>query len=79
MTGSAGTTARSRWLLRALPKIAKIEGSPQGMIADILDAVDEAVIETDALVAKLRTVHIGIVNDLLAHGLKERRIAQRSV
>lgn len=41
----------------------------QQKIANILNAIDDAVLETDAVIEKLRTIHIGIIDDLLTRGL----------
>jgi type I restriction enzyme S subunit len=35
----------------------------------MLDATDDAILETDAVIEKLRTIHVGVVDDLLARGL----------
>ncbi|TXG83720.1 MAG: hypothetical protein E6R12_07220 [Sphingomonadales bacterium] len=35
----------------------------------ILDAIDDTTLETDAVIEKLRTIHIGIIDDLLTRGL----------
>lgn len=43
----------------------------QKLIADILDAIDDAILETDAVIEKLRTIHVGIINDLLTRGLAD--------
>ena len=43
----------------------------QGLTADILDAVDDAIIETDAVIKKLRTVRVGVVDDVLTRGLDQ--------
>lgn len=70
MTGSAGQRRVPAVFFERFD-IAKIEGPMQVLIADILDAIDDAIIETDALIAKLRTIHIGIVDDLLTRGLRQ--------
>ena len=41
----------------------------QTLIADILDAVDDAIIETDAVIDKLLAVRIGLTEDLLTFGI----------
>jgi len=43
----------------------------QILITDILDTIDDAILETDAVIEKLRTVHIGLIDDLLTRGLSE--------
>ena len=40
-------------------------------IADVLDALDEAILEADALIEKLRTVHVGMIDDLFTRGLAD--------
>jgi type I restriction enzyme S subunit len=68
MTGSAGQRRVPAGFFERF-EIARITGAPQGLIADILDAIDDAVFETDAVIEKLRTVHVGIIDDLLTRGL----------
>jgi len=70
MTGSAGQRRVPAGFFERF-EIAKIEGPQQGLIADILDAIDEAILETDAVIAKLRTIHIGIIDDPLTRGLAD--------
>lgn len=45
--------------------------SEQKLIANILDAIDDAILETDAVIEKLRTVQVGIIDDLLTRGLSD--------
>lgn len=40
-------------------------------ISDILDALDDAILEGDALIEKLRRVHVGLIDDLLTRGLAD--------
>ena len=40
-------------------------------IADILDALDDAILESDAAIEKLRTVRLGMIDDLLSRGLAD--------
>lgn len=47
------------------------ETRTQGLIADILAAIDKAILEADALVAKLRTLRVGIIDDLLTRGVAD--------
>lgn len=68
MTGSAGQRRVPAGFFERF-EIARITGAPQGLIADILDAIDDAVLETDTVIEKLRTVHLGIIDDLLTRGL----------
>lgn len=53
-----------------LRKIARPEmnASSQKLIADILDAIDDAILETDALIEKLLVIRIGLTEDLLTFG-----------
>lgn len=43
----------------------------QKLIANILDAIDDAVLETDAAIEKLRIVRVGLIDDLLTRGLAD--------
>ena len=43
----------------------------QRRIAEILDAADEAIRQTERLIAKLKAVKAGLLQDLLTHGLDE--------
>lgn len=70
MTGSAGQRRVPAGFFERF-EITKIEGPPQGMIANILDALDDAILETDGVIEKLRTIHVGIIDDLLTRGLAE--------
>lgn len=49
--------------------VPDVSSGQQKRIADILDAIDDAILETDAVIEKLRTVHVGIIDDLLTRGL----------
>ncbi len=62
MTGSAGQRRVPVSFFERFT-IARIEGSPQGLIADILDAVDDAIIETNSVIDKLREIHWGLIED----------------
>lgn len=68
MTGSAGQRRVPAGFFERF-EIAEIEGPPQRLIADILDAIDDAVLETDTVIEKRRTVRVGIIDDLLTRGL----------
>lgn len=68
MTGSAGQRRVPAGFFERF-EIVNIEGAPQGLIADILDAIDDAILGTDAVIEKLRTVHVGVIDDLLTRGL----------
>lgn len=61
---------RTSWrTLSGIEVFAPTESHAQKMIADILDAIDDTTLETDAVIEKLRTIHIGIIDDLLTRGL----------
>lgn len=47
------------------------ETETQQLIADILNVLDDAIVETDAFIEKLRAIHTGIVDELLSHGLTQ--------
>jgi type I restriction enzyme, S subunit len=68
MTGSAGQRRVPAGFFERF-EITKIEGPPQRMIADILDALDEAILETDAVIEKLQAVGKGMAADLFKFGL----------
>lgn len=70
MTGSAGQRRVPAGFFERF-EIAEIQGPPQRLIADILDAIDDAVLETDTVIEKLRTVRLGIIDDLLTRGLSD--------
>ncbi len=70
MTGSAGQRRVPTGFFERFG-IVKIEGAPQGLIADILDAIDDAIIAADAVVEKLNLVREGLVQDLLTFGIRE--------
>ena len=48
-----------------------VEIAEQSRIAEILDTLDAAIRETEAVVAKLRQVKAGLLHDLLTRGLDE--------
>jgi len=52
-------------------RIPKIEPAEQCRIAVVLDAVDEAITKTEAVIAKLKQVRAGLLHDLLTRGLDE--------
>jgi type I restriction enzyme S subunit len=69
----AGGSALHRLVLRdinrlfiPLPSLAE-----QSRIAAVLDTVDEAIAKTEAVIAKLKQVRIGLLHDLLTCGLDE--------
>ena len=75
MTGSAGQRRVPAGFFERF-EILRIEGPSQAAIADILDALDAAVLETDAAIEKLRTIHVGIIDQLLIRGLAGNRSAR---
>ncbi|TIO17528.1 MAG: hypothetical protein E5X86_11565 [Mesorhizobium sp.] len=68
MTGSAGQRRVPAAFFDRF-EVVETDGNEQPLIADILDAIDKTIMEIDALIAKLRTVRLGIVDDLLTRGL----------
>jgi type I restriction enzyme S subunit len=52
----------------SLPPLAE-----QRSIAAILDTVDEAIAKTEAVIAKLKQVRVGLLHDLLTRGLDKSR------
>jgi type I restriction enzyme S subunit len=68
MTGSAGQRRVPAGFFERF-EIARIEGAPQGLIADILDAIDETVLETEAIIEKLLAIRVGFTEDLLTFGI----------
>ena len=49
-------------------KLGALDGARQLFIADVLDALNDAIVEADALIEKLRRVHVGMIDDLLTRG-----------
>jgi type I restriction enzyme S subunit len=70
MTGSAGQRRVPAGFFERF-EIPRIEGPSQAAIADILDALDDAILEADALIEKLRTVRVGLIDDLLTRGVAD--------
>jgi type I restriction enzyme S subunit len=54
--------------LRKIPR-PEMDRVSQKLIADILDAIDEAVLETEAIVEKLLSIRVGLTEDLLTFGI----------
>ncbi len=71
MTGSAGQRRVPAAFFERFG-ITKIEGQSQSAIADILDTIDNAILETDVLIEKLLSVRIGLIEDLLTFGISGR-------
>lgn len=70
MTGSAGQRRVPAEFLERF-EIPRIEGPSQAAIADILDALDDVILQADALLEKLRTVRFGMIDDLLTRGVAD--------
>jgi len=70
MTGSAGQRRVPAGFFERF-EIPRIEVPSQAAIADILDALDDAILEADALIEKLRTVRVGLIDDLLTRGVAD--------
>ena len=47
------------------------EESYRRNISDVLDTIDEAIAQTEAVIAKLKQVRAGMLHDLLSYGLDE--------
>ncbi|MDX0486864.1 hypothetical protein GOC76_21870 [Sinorhizobium medicae] len=77
MTGSAGQRRVPASFFERF-EIAKIEGPLQGLIAEILDAIDDAVLETDSVISKLLLIHQGLIHDLTTFGLNENGEIRRA-
>lgn len=61
---------RTSWkTLSEIEVFAPSDKRAQKLIADVLDAIDEVIVETDAVIEKLRTIRVGIIDDLLTRGL----------
>lgn len=70
MIGSAGQQ-RVQSSFFGKYEIPPILSAEQRRIAEILDAVDEAIGQTEALIAKLKKIKAGLLHDLLTRGLDE--------
>lgn len=70
---AAGTKMpRTSWSDLSLVRVfAPESGCEQSRIATVLDAVDEAIGKTEAMIAKLTQVRTGLVHDLLTRGLDQ--------
>ena len=61
---------RTSWKSLSNIEVFAPEGNhAQGLISDILEVIDDAIVETDAAIRKLHTLRIGVVDDLLLRGL----------
>lgn len=70
MGGSAGQQ-RVRQDFFINYKIPAIEPTEQSRIAYVLDTIDEAIVKTEAVIAKLKQVRAGMLHDLLSYGLDQ--------
>lgn len=61
-----------KWLVSDVP------AAEQKLIADILDAIDDAIIETDAVIAKLTALKLGLVEDLCGVEILSAKAAECS-
>lgn len=68
MTGSAGQRRVPAGFFERF-EIPRIKGPAQTAIADILDALDDAILEADAVIEKLHAVAKGMATDLFKFGL----------
>jgi type I restriction enzyme, S subunit len=70
---------RTSWkTLSSIEVFAPSDTSAQKLIAHILDAIDNAVLETDSLVSKLLLIHQGLVHDLTRLGVSENGDTRRA-
>jgi len=57
--------------LRSVRILLPSDLNEQGYVARILDAADDAIAKTEALIAKLKAIKQGLLHDLLTHGLDD--------
>jgi type I restriction enzyme S subunit len=69
-SAGGGRAGLSREILEKVP-IGLPTLCEQSRIAAVLDTVDDAIAETDSVIAKLAQVRAGLLNDLLTRGLDE--------
>lgn len=60
---------RTSWDKLRKYRVRRFEPNQQRCIADILDAADEAIRQTEAVIAKLKLMKDGLLHDLLTRGL----------
>lgn len=61
---------RTSWkTLSGIEIFAPSDQRAQKLIANILDAIDGAILETEALIEKLAKIRLGLIEDLLSYGL----------
>lgn len=46
-------------------RLGEVDGPSQTLIADVLDAIDDAILETDALIEKHEAIRLGLLDDLI--------------
>ena len=64
---------RTSWkTLSEIEVFAPSDRGAQKLIADVLDAIDDAVFATDEVLAKLALIHQGLVHDLTTLGVNEK-------
>jgi type I restriction enzyme S subunit len=68
MVGSAGQQRVPRAFFDEFP-VASFDADQQAIIAQILDILDSAIHETEAIIAKLKAVKQGLLHDLLTRGI----------
>jgi type I restriction enzyme S subunit len=68
MVGSAGQQRVPRQFFDEF-LVAEFDQAEQALIAQILDTLDTAIQETEALIAKLKAVKQGLLHDLLTRGI----------
>ncbi|MCH7377038.1 restriction endonuclease subunit S [Aeromonas sp. MR19] len=68
MVGSAGQQRVQRQFFDEF-RVASIDATEQSMIAQVLDTLDTAIHQTEAIIAKLKAVKQGLLHDLLTRGI----------
>lgn len=67
---ATGVPSINRDRLYSVP-VQDIDFSEQNLIAYVLDIIDETIVKTEAVIAKLKQVRAGMLHDLLSYGLDE--------
>lgn len=62
---------RTSWGILSKIRLFAPSSEEQRAIADVLDAVDAAIRETEALIAKLKVLRLGLIDDLLTRGIDD--------
>ncbi|MBO0407061.1 restriction endonuclease subunit S [Aeromonas hydrophila] len=68
MVGSAGQQRVQRQFFDEF-RVASIGATEQSMIAQVLDTLDTAIHQTEAIIAKLKALKQGLLHDLLTRGI----------